>query len=71
MLQETRVHFDPSADGSFRIQLTEEAGAGQDVACDFKPFLTDEDYEDLRWYLEDYMNPSGGGAVVHANSIER
>ncbi len=37
----------------------------------FELFLTDDDYEDLRWYLEEYMDFPTGGAVVRAERIER
>jgi len=37
----------------------------------FTPFLTEDDYEDLRWYLEDYMDLPDGGAVLRAERIER
>lgn len=36
----------------------------------FEPFLTDDDYGNLRWYLEEYMELPDGGAVVRAAQIE-
>ena len=35
------------------------------------PFLTEDDYENLRWYLEEYMDLPDGGAVVRAEGIEQ
>src|SRR5436189_3975640 len=70
-MQEIRVLFRPSADNSFRVQLTDAGGAALGVACDFTPFLTEDDYENLRWYLEEYMDLPDGGAVVRAEGIER
>ena len=75
MSQEIRVRFsscdDKDGDSRFRVQLTDVAGAECGVASDFTPFLTDEDYENLRWYLEEYMDLPDGGAVVRAEGIER
>lgn len=36
----------------------------------FTPFLKDADYDNLRWYLEEYMELPDGGAVVRAERIE-
>ena len=56
MLQEIRVRFRPSADGRFDLLLTDAAGNARGVTGDFTPFLADDDYENLRWYLEEYMD---------------
>src|SRR5205807_6111921 len=69
VLQEIRVRFQSCGDSRFRVQLTDSAGKGCGVAGDFAPFLTDEDYENLRWYLEEYMDLPDGGAVVRAGGI--
>jgi tetratricopeptide (TPR) repeat protein len=37
----------------------------------FVPFLSSDDEEDLRWYLEDYIDLPIGGALVRAARIER
>src|SRR6266480_4252016 len=75
MSPEIRVRFqscdDKDGDSRFRVQLTDSAGNQCGVAGDFAPFLTDEDYENLRWYLEEYMDLPDGGAVVRAGGIER
>src|SRR2546425_9404527 len=75
MLQEIRVRFhscdDKDGDSRFRVQLTDSFGNACGVACDFAPFLTEDDYESLRWYLEEYMDLPDGGAVVRATAIEQ
>jgi hypothetical protein len=55
-MHELRLLFTPGASDSFHLTLTDAAGAEVGVACDFTPFLTDTDYEDLRWYLEECCN---------------
>jgi hypothetical protein len=71
MVHEIRARFSPSGDGRFRVQLTDAKGVACGAAGDFTPFLTEEDYENLRWYLEEYMDLPDGGAVVRADAIER
>src|SRR5207244_6393349 len=71
MLHEIRVRFSSCGDGRFRAQLTDAAGVECGAAGDFTPFLTDDDYENLRWYLEEYMDLPDGGAVVRAGDIEQ
>ena len=70
-LQEIRVRFTPSAGDHFRVQFTDTAGTALGVETDFKPFLEEDDYENLRWYLEEYMELPDGGAVTRAEGIER
>src|SRR5437016_196900 len=75
MLQEIRIRFhsgdDKDGDSRFRVQLTDAAGKECGVARDFTPLLSEENYENLRWYLEEYMDLPDGGAVVRAGGIER
>src|SRR2546423_11006064 len=71
MPHEIRVRFSPCGDGRFRVRFTDPAGVECGAAGDFAPFLTEEDYENLRWYLEEYMDLPDGGAVVRAGDIER
>ena len=69
MSQEIRVRFEScdgtDGDGRFRVTFT-VAGTECGVAVEFAPFLTDADYENLRWYLEEYMDLPDGGAVVRS-----
>jgi hypothetical protein len=71
MLHELRVRFGPGGNGHVQVQLTDPAGVACGVAVNFTPFLTEEDYENLRWYLEEYMDLPDGGAVVRAGVIEQ
>ncbi len=66
--QEIRVRFVPLSPGGdrFRVRLTDPAGTALGVELDFQPFLSEEDYENLRWYLEEYMELPDGGAVQDA-----
>src|SRR5437773_7966624 len=72
MLPEIRVLFSPckDGDGRFHIQLTDAAGNACGVATEFAPFLTEDDYENLRWYLEEYLDLPDGGAVIRAQGVE-
>jgi hypothetical protein len=71
--QEIRVRFVPLSPGGdrFRVRLTDPAGTALGVELDFQPFLSEEDYENLRWYLEEYMELPDGGAVTRAEGIEK
>ncbi len=71
MSHEIRIRFSACGNNHFGVQLTDAAGNERGAASDFTPFLTDEDYENLRWYLEEYMDLPDGGAVVRAEGIER
>ena len=64
-MHELRLIFAPTENGSFTVTL-EPPG----VPVPFKPFLTDNDYENLRWYLEDFMDLPDGGAVIRARGVE-
>jgi tetratricopeptide (TPR) repeat protein len=65
-MHELRLLFSPADNGSFTVTL-EPAG----VPVPLTPFLTDDDYENLRWYLEDYMDLPDGGAVIRAQGVEQ
>lgn len=67
-MKDLRVLFTSAADG-YRADLLYGNNRGTEVP--FTPFLTEEDYEDLRWYLEDYLDLPDGGAVVRARRIEQ
>src|SRR3712207_2261445 len=68
-MKDLRVLFAPAADPGYRVQLA--YGDDHGVEVPFTLFLTEEDYEDLRWYLEDYMDLPDGGAVTRARRIEQ
>lgn len=70
-MQELRLLFTPTENGAFAIRLEEAPGKTVGVPGALTPFLDEEDYESLRWYLEDYMDLPDGGAVVRAQGVER
>ena len=70
-MNELRVLFAEAAGQGYRAQLADARGRRLGVEAPFSPFLTEEDYEDLRWYLEEYMDLPDGGAVIRAERIEK
>jgi len=70
-MKDLRILFAAAAPDGYRAQFADAAGTRLGVEVPFKPFLEDADYEDLRWYLEDYMDLPDGGAVVRAQRIEK
>ncbi len=69
-MNELRVLFAAAADTGYRARLA-NADGNVGAEAPFTPFLAEDAYEDLRWYLEDYMDLPDGGAVVRARRIER
>ena len=72
-MSDLRILFEPTTPGgaaSYRAQLADAQGRRLGVPVPFTPFLSEDDYEALRWYLEDYMDLPDGGAVVRAERIE-
>ena len=70
-MNELRLLFTPAEDASYHVHLADVDGATLGVEVPLTPFLSEDDYEDLRWYLEEYMDLPDGGAVVRAGSVER
>ncbi len=70
-MNDLRLLFVPADDTGYRAQLADADGRRLGVEVPFTPFLTEDDYEDLRWYLEEYMDLPDGGAVVRAGRIEK
>jgi tetratricopeptide (TPR) repeat protein len=69
-MHDLRVFF-AAGETDYHARLSDAGGNELGVAVPFTPFLTEDDYEDLRWYLEDYMDLPDGGAVTRAERIER
>ncbi len=69
-MRDLRVLFTATEGTVYLAQLADDKGRRLGVEVPFIPFLTEEDYEDLRWYLEDYMDLPDGGAVTRAQRIE-
>ena len=68
-LHELRLVFTPSGETSFTVRLEDVAGHTVGVPAEFNPFLSDGDLEELRWYLEDYMDlPDGGVSCAQSES---
>jgi hypothetical protein len=55
-LKELRLLFTSAENGSFTVCLEDSPGHTVGVPATLTPFLTDADFENLRWYLEDYMD---------------
>jgi tetratricopeptide (TPR) repeat protein len=69
-VQEIRLLFTRGDNDSFTARLNDAAGNTVGVASTLPPFLTEDDFENLRWYLEDYLDLPDGGAVVRAQGVE-
>ena len=70
-MRELRVIFAPTADQDYRAGLTDADGKRLGVEIPLAPFLTEDDYENVRWYLEEFMDLPDGGAVTRAQRTER
>lgn len=72
-MHDLRVTFSAAPDGGYLARLVESGAAAGALAIEipFQPFLTEDDYENLRWYLEDFLDLPDGGAVVRAKRVER
>lgn len=68
-MKDLRILF-AAPDPGYLAHLADAEGNRLGVEVPFTPFLKDDDYEDLRWYLEEYMELPDGGAVVRAQRIE-
>ena len=69
--QELRVLFTPTPNASFTVHLEDTPGHPIGVPAIFTPFLDDNDFENLRWYLEDFIDLPDGGAVLRAQAVEK
>ena len=66
-MSELRILFGQAAGhGDLTVRVVPTSGNASE-AIPFQPFLTDADYEDLRWYLEEFMDLPMGGAEVRAH----
>ncbi len=71
-VQELRLLFSANdEDETFSVHLEDVPGHTVGAPAVLTPFLTEDDFENLRWYLEDYMDLPDGGAVVRANGVEK
>jgi tetratricopeptide (TPR) repeat protein len=70
-MHELRLQFTPAENGSFTVRLEDTPGHPVGVPATLTPFLDEDDFENLRWYLEEYMELPDGGAVIRAQGIEQ
>ncbi|HEY2294901.1 MAG TPA: hypothetical protein VGM86_29710 [Thermoanaerobaculia bacterium] len=68
-MKDLRILF-TAADPGYLAHLVDAEGNRLGVEVPFTPFLEESDYDDLRWYLEEFMELPDGGAVVRARRIE-
>src|SRR3954447_10647730 len=68
-MSELRLLFDKSADGDYAVRIVPSSGNASE-SIRFKPFLDNDDFEDLRWYLEEFMDLPDGGSLVRAHRVE-
>ena len=69
-VQELRLLFNPAENGSFTVHLEDAPAHPIGVPASFTLFLSEGDFENLRWYLEDFMDLPDGGAAVRAEAVE-
>jgi len=69
-MSELRLLFDKSADGGFGVRIVPSSGNAS-APIPFTPFLDNDDFEDLRWYLEEFMDLPDGGSLVRARRVEK
>ncbi|MCB1128917.1 MAG: CHAT domain-containing protein, partial [Verrucomicrobiae bacterium] len=68
-MNELRLLFNKTGNGDYTVHVVPAAGNASEPVP-FQPFLTDKDHEDLRWYLEEFMDLPDGGSVVRAQRVE-
>jgi tetratricopeptide (TPR) repeat protein len=69
-VNELRLLFS-RAGNDLTCQIATSWGEHADAPQPFTPFLSGDDHEALRWYLEDYPDLPTGGAMVRAARVER
>jgi hypothetical protein len=52
-MNELRLTFEHDETGSYRAQFNDGGSTKLGVPVTLAPFLNDDDFENLRWYLED------------------
>lgn len=69
-MSELCVVFERASDAhAFRLAMKGQTEATAPLP--FEPFLGEKEFEDLRWYLEDYLGLPVGGSLVRARRVER
>lgn len=62
--------FSAAEGEGYRVRITDTDGAELGSEVPFAPFIEDDEYEELRWYLEEFMDLPDGGAVTRARRLE-
>ncbi|MFB0534791.1 MAG: tetratricopeptide repeat protein [Anaerolineae bacterium] len=70
MATELKLTFSKRGRG-WRVVLGPGWGAQPSQPAPFRSPLTEKDYEDLRWYLEEFMDFPGAGDYVRARDVEQ
>lgn len=70
MAHELRLLFAKTKDGDVFVRPIDSTGGGSVPEKPFQVEVTEDGYEDLRWYLEEYMDLPDAGSVVRARRIE-
>jgi tetratricopeptide (TPR) repeat protein len=71
---ELRLVFQPASDTTMTVRVDFSSADGGMRGGQPQPFtfqLRPEDYADIRWYLEEFMDLPIGGSVLRANRIEQ
>lgn len=66
-MRELRLLFEQS-EGTDRVRVVSGHAIGPPMP--FNVALEDEDFEDHRWYLEEFMDLPDGGSIVRARNVE-
>lgn len=70
-MNELRLLFAGGTEGGYTLQLVPGGSGGGSEPVPFRPFLDGADFDDLRWYLEEFMDLPDGGSIVRARRIEQ
>jgi hypothetical protein len=73
-MAELRLVFQPAPDTTMTVRVDFSSADGGMRGDQSQPFtfqLRPEEYGDLRWYLEEFMDLPIGGSVLRANRIEQ
>jgi len=69
-MSELRILFGPVHGGSYTVRFEGSSLKPVGVPVEFTPFLDEDDYEELLWYLEEYLVLPDGGAEIRAHAVE-
>jgi hypothetical protein len=70
-MNELRLLFNKEKDNRYTVRLDNNWGCNASEPLPFHFTLTEKDFEDQRWYLEEFMDLPDGSSIVRAQRIER